>query len=97
MAIDLLGTTKLYCGVTTINRIYFQDGSDNRFISVDFSYNGGGNATFEVYIKGGVHDAFKPAFLLEVNSVLNSMFTDSNSRGYVEIGDIANKINDITL
>ena len=95
MAIDLLETTKLYCGVTTINRIYFQDGS-NRFISVDFSYNGG-NATFEVYIKEGVHDAFKPAFLLEVNSVLNSMFTDSNSRGYVEIGDIANKINDITL
>ena len=93
MAINLLDSNRLYCGVTTINQIRFQDGSD-RFISVDFSYNGG-NATFEVYIKGGVHDAFKPAFLLEVISVLNSMFTDSN--GYVDIGDIANKINDITL
>ena len=96
MAINLLSATRLYCGVTTINQIRFQKGTD-RFISVDFSYNGGGNATFEIYIKGGVHDAFKPAFLLEVNSVLNSMFTDSNFRGYVDIGDITNKINDITL
>ena len=96
MAIDLLGATRLYCGVTTINKIRFQDGSD-RFISVDFSYNGGNATSFEVYIKGGVHDAFKPSFLLEVKVVLDSMFTDSNSRGYVDIGDIEEKINAITL
>ena len=96
MTVNLLGTTRLYCGVTTINQIRFQEGSD-RFITVDFSYNGGGNASFEVYIKGGVHDAFKAAFLLEVDSVLTSMFTDSNSRGYVGIGDIKEEINKIKL
>ena len=95
MAIDLLGATRLYCGVTTINQIRCQEGSD-RFISINFNYNGG-DATFEVYIKGSVHDAFKPSFLLEVKVVLDSMFTDSNSRGYVDIGDIEEKINAITL
>lgn len=96
MAIDLLGATRLYCGVTTINQIRFQEGTD-RFISINFNYNGG-DATFEIYVKGGVNDKLKPSFLLEVRVVLNSMFNDArNFRGYVKIEDIANKINNINL
>ena len=96
MAIDLLGADKLYCGVTTINRIYFQNGS-SRFISVDFSYNGG-NATFEIRVKGGVVNDKKPSFLLEVKDVLDSMFNAARDfRGYAKIEDIANKINAISL
>ena len=96
MAISLLDKKILYCGVTTINKIRFQEGSD-RFISIEFSYNGGGNATFEVYVKGSVHDAFKPAFLLEVELVLNSMFDANNFRGYVDTGKIEEEINKINL
>ena len=97
MAIDLLGATRLYCGVTTINQIrFFQDASD-KFVSIDFSYNGG-NATFEVCVKGGVNDKVKPAFLLEVKVVLDSMFTAANNfRGYVKIEDIETEINSINL
>lgn len=97
MAVNLLGSTRLYCGVTTINQIrFFQDVSD-KVISIDFSYNGG-NATFEVCVKGGVNDKVKPAFLLEVEFVLNSMFNDANNfRGYVKIEDIETEINGINI
>ena len=96
MAIDLLGVSRLYCGVTTINQIHFQEGTD-RFISINFNYNGG-DATFEIYVKEGVNDKVKPAFLLEVKDVLLDSFTAANNfRGYVKIEEIEEKINAITL
>ena len=96
MAIDLLGATRLYCGVTTINQIRFQEGTD-RLISINFNYNGG-DATFEIYVKGGVNDKLKPSFLLEAKVILDSMFTAANNfRGYVKIEDIETEINNINI
>ena len=95
MAINLLDSNRLYCGVTTINQIRFQEVSD-KFLSIEFSYNGG-KATFEVCV-GGVRDNLKPAFLLEVEFVLNSMFNDaSNFRGYVDTRKIEEELNKIKL
>ena len=93
MAINLLGSTRLYCGVTTINQMYFQDASD-KFLSIEFSYNGG-NATFDVCVKGGVSDKDKPSFLMKVYLVVDPLL--NTNRGYMKIEDIATAINSLNI
>lgn len=95
MTISLLDEKVLYCGVTTVNKIYFQAASD-KIILVDFSYSGG-EGTFVSFVKEDIPDTVKPIFLLEVELELNSMFDANNFRGYVDTRKIEEKINNIKL
>ena len=93
MAISLLDKKMLYCGVTTVNKIYFKG---DKIILVDFSYRGG-EGTFMSFIEEGITDTLKPIFLLEVQLVLNSMFDTNNFRGYADTRKIEEEINKIKL
>lgn len=85
--------SKLYPGVTRINQVRFQQGT-NSHITVVFNYNGG-DASFEVYIKGsGVISSNKAPFLIECYSLLDSMLDHAE---YITVEEIVDKINEIEI
>ena len=84
--------SKLFCGVSGINKVWFQEGS-NSYISVSFSY-AGGDASFEVYLKKSVCSSNKAPLLIEVNSLLNSII---NNCEYMTIEKIEEQINNIEI
>ena len=84
---------KLYSGVTRINQVRFQEGTDRR-ITVIFNYNGGDGA-FEVYVKEGVSSNNKAPFLIEVYELITSMINDPGN--YITVEKIAERINEIEI
>ena len=84
----------LYCDVTGINRIWFQRVS-NRSIFVTFNYASNEEGRFEIYVEGGVDDSSKARFLIEVHSLLVSIFSNNDYIATVE--DIINKVNNIEI
>lgn len=93
MTIDLLCPTEFYCGVNSINKIYFNYSSD-KFVDIDFSYKGG-NATIEVYVEKGVSDKDKPSFLVQVYLVVDSLF--NNAHKYMTYEDLVTAINSLNI
>jgi hypothetical protein len=83
---------KLYCGVTRVNLVRFQEGTD-RYLTINFNYNGG-DTSFEVYVKEGISDSNKAPFLIEVHTLLDSMI---NHGDYITTEQVKEKINNIEI
>ena len=80
---------KLYRNVA-IKQIRFQEGTDS-YLTIYFGYADDEKWSIEIYVKGGVKNN-KDAFLIEVDSLLNSI-----DKEYISVKEISERINKIEI